>query len=295
MEKERGIRLGMPANTRTKGLGIFVKKTIAIVCAVLLTAALAAGCTQRKDTNTTTPGSQASSSEASSEVVGKAPEDMTEEEIAENNAELKEENVQLIQFEEIKAGDEIAVIATSMGEVRIKLFREQAPKTVENFVKLAEEGYYNGVTFHRVINGFMIQGGDPTATGRGGHSIYTNDRGDFVPFEDEFSTDLWNFRGALSMANAGPNTNGSQFFIVQSKEIQGATAAELQKYQFPANVVEKYSENGGTPGLDWKHTVFGQVISGMDIVDKIAAVKTNDADKPVDAVIVESIVIEIEE
>ena len=100
-----------------------------------------------------------------------------------------------------------AVIETTMGTITAQLFPKYAPKTVENFVKLAEKNYYDDVIFHRVIPDFMIQGGDPTGTGRGGESIYGH------PFEDEFSEELFNFTGALSMANAGPNTNGSQFFI----------------------------------------------------------------------------------
>ena len=108
-------------------------------------------------------------------------------------------------------GDITATIKTNKGDIRIILFPDAAPKTVENFVTHSKDGYYDGVVFHRVIDGFMIQGGDPTATGRGGESIWGR------PFEDEFSVDYHNLRGALSMANAGPNTNGSQFFIVQAE------------------------------------------------------------------------------
>ena len=110
-----------------------------------------------------------------------------------------------------------ATIKTNHGEIVIQLFPEQAPKTVENFVGLAKKGYYDGVIFHRVINDFMIQGGDPTGTGMGGESIWG------APFEDEFSNELFNIRGALSMANAGPATNGSQFFIVQNQNVPAAT------------------------------------------------------------------------
>lgn len=106
-----------------------------------------------------------------------------------------------------------AVIETTMGTITAQLFPKYAPKTVENFVKLAEKNYYDDVIFHRVIPDFMIQGGDPTGTGRGGESIYGH------PFEDEFSEELFNFTGALSMANAGPNTNGSQFFIVTNEHV----------------------------------------------------------------------------
>lgn len=103
-----------------------------------------------------------------------------------------------------------ALIKTNRGDILVQLFPEVAPKTVKNFVELAKKGYYDGVIFHRVIPDFMIQGGDPTGTGMGGESIYGE------KFEDEFSPQVFNFRGALSMANAGPNTNGSQFFIVNN-------------------------------------------------------------------------------
>ncbi|MBR7091565.1 MAG: peptidylprolyl isomerase, partial [Clostridia bacterium] len=103
-------------------------------------------------------------------------------------------------------GETVACLHTNYGDVRVRLFAEKAPKAVENFVTHAKNGYYDGLIFHRVIDGFMIQGGDPTGTGRGGESIWG------APFEDEFNLDLRHFRGALSMANAGPRTNGSQFF-----------------------------------------------------------------------------------
>ena len=132
---------------------------------------------------------------------------------------------------------------TNKGAVEFELFDADAPKTVENFVKLARDGFYDGVVFHRVIPDFMIQGGDPTGTGRGGPG-YT--------FEDEFN-DNKVVRGALAMANAGPNTNGSQFFVVTAE---------------------------ATPWLDGKHTVFGRVTSGMDVVDEISNVDTDANDKP---------------
>ena len=130
----------------------------------------------------------------------------------------------------------VATFKTSQGEIQVKLFADIAPKTVENFTTHAKNGYYDNGIFHRVIRDFMIQGGDPDGTGMGGQSIWGGN------FADEFSDKLLNIRGALSMANAGPNTNGSQFFIVQTKE---------------------------TPWLNGKHTVFGQVIKGLDVVDKI--------------------------
>ncbi len=183
-------------------------------------------------------------------------------------------------------GDVIVTMHTNMGDIKIKMFPDKAPKTCENFLTHAREGYYDGLIFHRVINDFMIQGGDPTGTGCGGESIWGDS------FEDEFDIDLRNYRGALSMANAGPNTNGSQFFIVQAKQVPMQLIGQMKQladHGFPEEVTENYSQVGGTPHLDFRHTVFGQVFEGMDVVDAIAAVKTGAADKPVDPVIITGI------
>jgi cyclophilin family peptidyl-prolyl cis-trans isomerase len=139
---------------------------------------------------------------------------------------------------------------TNHGAIELELFDDDAPKTVQNFTKLAGDGFYDGVIFHRVIPDFMIQGGDPTGTGRGGPGYQ---------FEDEFN-DNKVVRGALAMANAGPNTNGSQFFIVTTD---------------------------AAPWLDGKHTVFGRVTSGMDVVDAIEQTPTDANDKPRDDVVIE--------
>ncbi len=182
-----------------------------------------------------------------------------------------------------QAGDTVAVMKTTLGEMKILLFPDAAPKAVENFVTHAKNGYYTGIIFHRVIPDFMIQGGDPTGTGRGGESIWG------ASFKDEFSVDYHNIRGALSMANAGPGTNGSQFFIVQAKEVDSGLLLQMEQLSdrgFPAECVEDYKNLGGTPWLDFKHTVFGQVVEGMDVVDAIATVKTGFADKPVEDVVI---------
>lgn len=195
----------------------------------------------------------------------------------------KEETTMYPQLtKEVAANEALVVMNTTLGPIKIKLFPEIAPKTVENFLTHAENGYYDGIIFHRVIKDFMIQGGDPTGTGMGGESIY----GD--TFEDEFSMQLFNLRGALSMANAGPGTNGSQFFIVQAQSAH-ASVEQLKNGGWPEEIAEAYGEMGGTPHLDQKHTVFGQVIEGMDTVDKIAAVETGRQDKPVEDVKIESI------
>jgi len=154
----------------------------------------------------------------------------------------------------------VATISTNMGDIVLQLFPDKAPKTVENFVGLATEGYYNGVIFHRVIDDFMIQGGDPTGTGSGGESFFGG------TFEDEFNNDLKHSEpGILSMANAGPNTNGSQFFITLVP----------------------------TPWLDGHHTIFGKVISGMDVVKSIGKVATSKPfDKPLKDVVMNKVTVE---
>ncbi len=229
-------------------------------------------------------------------------------------------------------GDQIAVMHTSMGDISIRFFPEAAPKAVENFVKLAEQGYYDNLTFHRVIEDFMIQGGDPDGDGTGGESYWGE------AFEDEFDQKLLNLRGSLSMANSGVNTNGSQFFINQGdadafgersnyaytdEDVQSlkdqyeslvdtygqatveayygtwddvqATYMPLVYDLVPDAVWELYEKNGGNITLDgaWRksggHTVFGQVFDGMDVVDAIAAVETDDDDKPTADVTITSI------
>ncbi len=240
------------------------------------------------------------------------------------------------QLEQPQAGEEVAVMHTSMGDIHIRFFPEAAPKAVENFKTHAKNGYYNGLTFHRVMNDFMIQGGDPEGTGRGGESIWG------TAFEDEFSDKLLNLRGSLVMANSGPDTNGSQFFINQAGPQDGETAESLKQTHeannktlreqakdiydqyaayygatfteaypnadalaqenmapdaslVPDAVWELYAQHGGNIHLDgaWRHqgghTVFGQVIDGMDVVDAIAAVKTDENDKPLTAVTITSI------
>ena len=181
----------------------------------------------------------------------------------------------------------IATIKTNHGDMRIKLFPDHAPKTVANFIALSKDGYYDGVIFHRIIKDFMIQGGDPTGTGMGGESIYGDS------FEDEFSEELYNVRGALSMANAGPNTNGSQFFIVQNQHLP-YSKKEIARGGWPEPIAEIYAEQGGTPHLDRRHTVFGQLAdeASYEVLDAIAGVETGAMDKPVEDVVIETIEIE---
>lgn len=148
------------------------------------------------------------------------------------------------------SGKHTVVLKTTMGDMTLELDADKAPKTVTNFVTLAKSGYYNGLTFHRVIPQFMIQGGDPSGDGTGGASVFG------ATFEDEIN-DMKLVRGVIAMANRGPDTNGSQFFIVQAD---------------------------ATPWLDGRHTVFGKVIAGDDVIDKIASVTRDQNDMPVEPV-----------
>ena len=176
----------------------------------------------------------------------------------------------------------VATFKTNKGDFAIKLFPKQAPKTVENFLGLVAKNYYDGIIFHRVIKDFMIQGGDPTGTGMGGQSLWG------APFEDEFSNELFNIRGALSMANAGPATNGSQFFIVQNQNMPAQMEEQMVAAGYPKEIIEAYRQ-GGTPWLDHRHTVFGHLISGWDVLDEIANVETGIQDKPVEDVVIKTI------
>ncbi|KQL53207.1 peptidylprolyl isomerase [Heyndrickxia shackletonii] len=198
---------------------------------------------------------------------------------------MTEQNTYPQLTKEVLQNEKLVEMKTNMGSIKIKLFPDLAPKTVENFLTHSENGYYEGIIFHRVIDGFMIQGGDPSGNGTGGQSIYGE------TFEDEFSEKLFNLRGALSMANAGPNTNGSQFFIVQSKQTDSRMQGQLEQAGYPEVIINAYMENGGTPWLDFRHTVFGHVVEGMDVVDKIASVKTNMRDKPEEDVVIEKITV----
>ncbi|WP_174728235.1 peptidylprolyl isomerase [Mesobacillus harenae] len=190
---------------------------------------------------------------------------------------------------EVKDNERLVEMETTFGTIKIKLFPDYAPKTVENFIAHSKNGYYEGLTFHRVMNDFMIQGGDPEGTGGGGESSYGE------PFEDEFSTSLFHIRGALSMANSGPNTNGSQFFIVQNQSpLDEGLKGQMEKAGYPAEILSAY-ENGGAAWLDFGHTVFGQVVEGMDVVDKIASVpvstEAETKDKPLEDVVIKKVTV----
>ncbi|MDR1627450.1 MAG: peptidylprolyl isomerase [Oscillospiraceae bacterium] len=208
--------------------------------------------------------------------------------------------------------EEIAVVNTNLGSFKIRFFPKAAPKSVENFKKLSQNGYYNGIIFHRVIKNFMVQTGDPNGNGTGGQSIWGKD------FEDEFSSKLFNITGSVSMANRGPNTNGSQFFInnKDSSSFEGweryqktydiykqdpgkfsskyGTTIDMSK--ITDEIKNLYEKHGGNPNLDGYystankgHTVFGQVFEGMETINSISQSPTNDSDKPLDEIRINNI------
>ena len=212
-------------------------------------------------------------------------------------------------------GEEIAIISTTMGEIKLRFFKDEAPKAVENFKEHAKNGYYDNVIFHRIIENFMIQTGDPEGTGCGGESIWNK------PFEDEFSLNLFNIRGSVAMANSGKNTNGSQFFINQANKdsFRGWRDFQHSYSVFQNNpsvftklyggtldislltdeIKELYDQHGGNPHLDGAlntdkrgHTVFAQVFEGIDIVDKIASAPVDTQNRPQSEIKIENIKIQ---
>ena len=186
-----------------------------------------------------------------------------------------------------EVGDTIVVFDTSVGVFKAVLYPQYAPKSVDNFITLAKNGYYNESTFHRVILDFIIQGGDPTYTGSGGDSKWGS------PFEDEFSENLHHYRGALCMVNTGKNTNRSQFFVVTGGEITEEAINKMKSAGYSQGVIDAYREVGGRPTLDFNYTIFGQVYDGLDIVDVINKVTINDDNRPKEDITINSIVVDV--
>ena len=202
-------------------------------------------------------------------------------------------------------GDHVAIIRTNHGDIYIRFFPDYAPMASANFITLAERGFYDDSIFHRAIEGFMIQGGDPTGDppGTGGRSAFEGG----AVFADEFTPNRRHIRGAVAMANRGPNTNSSQFFIVQNSNLNANDRHFFSQVLLPENrgilledgtpileryipaFLEHYMEYGGTPHLDFRHTVFGQVFRGMDVVDSIAEVAVDGNDRPIEPVVVHNV------
>ncbi len=206
-----------------------------------------------------------------------------------------------INFTAPEPGEKIVVITVKdYGEIKIKLFPEQTPKAVENFLGLTEMGYYDELIFHRIIPDFMNQGGDPKGNGTGGKSMWGEE------FQGELGEGLYHFSGAVAYAHSQTFTNGSQFYIVNTDEgdcqygatyLDDGTYKEFTSFEelgndYPESVKQLYLEKGGVPFLDGGYTVFGQVIEGMDVVRAMSEVETDDNDKPLKQVLMESVRIE---
>jgi cyclophilin family peptidyl-prolyl cis-trans isomerase len=305
-----------------------MKKFIAIALAAMMI--FGAGCSENEETAENKTDESTVVLATRGDALSGAPEKPEYNEAGANGSRNDEKLG--YQLEAPKDGEEIAVLSIKgYGDIRIRLFEDDAPITVANFKGLIESGYYDGLIFHRVIDDFMIQGGDPNGDGTGGQSVWG------VDFEDEFNSNLVNIRGSLSMANSGPDTNGSQFFINQNSSAQFKKSSyndyfnqylsykeqfkeqyeetypdmwESYFYQQNGSVPDAskltdeywdiYNEYGGNMTLDGAysesgrgHSVFGQVFEqDMEIVDKIAGVDVDDMDKPTEDVVIESARIE---
>ena len=253
---------------------------VAVIAFVIITGVIISDDGKEKNTTNTSNSSNNSATNSTSN----STESSTDDDSFDYESAAEE------QMAEPKAGETIAVMhVKNYGDITFKFFEDKAPKAVENFLTHAKEGYYNGVKFHRVMEDFMIQGGDPKGDGTGGESIWGKG------FEEEIDQSLVPYRGALCMASAGTGTStlGSQFFIVQANA-DDTQAKSLKSYGYPEGLINTYSKYGGYLSLYKSYTVFGQVVSGMDVVDKIAKVEKTQSSSgelsvPVEDIIIESI------
>ena len=189
-----------------------------------------------------------------------------------------------IQLAQPVAGDTVAEIITDKGVIKVLLFPDIAPKAVENFIQLSQKGYYNGVTFHRIVEGSFIQSGDFSTAQSNSKSIWE------LEFEDEFSDQLHHYNGALSMANHGADTNSSQFFFVTAEigSLSGETLQQMSDAGWREDVIDAYKQAGGLPSLDWRYTVFGQIYEGLSVAYDISRVETTDGETPKKDVTIQS-------
>ena len=239
------------------------------------------GCSD-KEQNSSDNVSQTSTTTNTTEEKNEIKNETSKERVVDNIDYKEAAEKQMSMPEE---GEEIAIFhIKDYGDVKVKFFPDVAPKAVENFTTHAKNGYYDGLTFHRIINEFMIQGGDPDGNGTGGESIWGKG------FGTELDYSLVPYRGSLCMAMSSlPNSIGSQFFITQAHYSE-TMEKQLKQMNFPEGLIEEFKEYGGyLSSLYLQYTVFGQVFEGMDVVDKIAEVETNSSDKPLKDVIIESI------
>lgn len=178
-----------------------------------------------------------------------------------------------------------ALVKTNYGDFLIQLFEKEAPMLVENFVRLAQDRFYDGTLFYKIDPNFALQGGSTKADGTGGKSAWGH------PIENEFAPNLFHFRGAVSMVSEQPqtNTNASQFFVVQNKKTPEKYLTQLKNAGYPQEIIDAYKQNGGLPILDRRYSIFGQVVKGLDVVDKIAQVKVDSNNHPIKPVKINTI------
>lgn len=254
---------------------IISKRLAALAMSITMIASVFTGCGDDEEPSASlTAGDNAESSEANESDESSAPASTGN----------------MLNFTPPEKGEEIIVMTIKdHGDIKIKLFPEQASKGVENFATHAKDGYYDGLIFHRIINNFMIQGGDPLGTGMGGESIWGE------KFDGGTSPDLNHVAGAVAYANSGSTaTNGSQFYIVTGEKYSEAKLSQLEAQGLVLNDDAKkaYTEIGGAPWLDGGYTVFGQVFDGLDIVFELQGVETGDMDRPVNDVVIEKMTVE---
>ena len=254
-----------------------MKKLFVLLCAVLALSLLLTSCGDKPE------DAAPSESDVPADSIPTDPE-----EIKAHNEEIDEASINLIQFDTPAAGTKVATIKTSAGDIKIALYDKEAPKAVENWIALAEKGYYNGLKFYEVIPTVRISTGDPENSGNGGESSFDSGK-----FADEYSLNLWHFNGAVAMNNNGvSDANDSKFYIIQNNGISEELGQEMIDGGFPTKVIDKYLEVGGVPNYDFKDTVFGQVIEGMDVVEQIASAARDEQNKPSEDITIDSITIE---
>lgn len=257
---------------------MFKRILAALLCSVI-TASVCCSCGAQKSVSTTSDSTQKTTGVQIT---------TAEEPIEPSKENVDPAKAEIANYTAPQKGDKIVTInIKDYGAVKIRLFPEYASKGVENFIGLAEQDYYNGVIFHRIISNFMIQGGDPQGTGMGGQSIWGE------KFDGGTDPHLIHCPGALAYANSGSTaTNGSQFYIVTGEAVTESYLGQIEAAYgktFSPSAKEIYLKQGGTPHLDGGYTVFGQVFDGLDIVFKIQNVPTGSQDRPVTPVVIESV------
>lgn len=251
----------------------------ALLAALLILTASACGSKEKTETSS---GQEPSSSGASSA----ASMPQTPAEIVRYNDQISPDDVKLIQFEAPAGESKYATIKTGLGDIKLVLYSGEAPLAVENFITLAQDGFYNGMHFYEVFPEARISAGATDINGVTGKSASGG------AFADEYSLNLWHFNGALAMNNGSVSgANDSRFYIVQNKKLPQETIDAMIDGGFPQKVIDKYLETGGLPACDFRDTVFGQVVEGMEVVEQIALAERDGQNKPKTQILIDSITI----